>query len=303
MAVTIAVTAIVIVLLIRELPGAHRFLDAVRSANPAWVALSFALGCVAMLLAAARWQVALSAMGYRLGFRRLFVVILATWPPILVVPGRANEFLRAAGVKETVPLPVGTASVLIEKVFDLITLLVAACIGALVISMWALAGALLGAIVAVVLGLIALWKTPDFIGSLRVMRRHEQKLERLRVAFQSMRQSPAKLAGLCASSFAIRAVGIGVFYALLTSVGSAVELGEMLALWPLAVLVGLLPVTMAGMGTRDAAFIYLLTLRHYGVGEAGLLAATMGYSLITVWSFAVIGLPFMVRELTRSRAS
>jgi hypothetical protein len=55
-----------------------------------------------------------------------------------------------------------------------------------------------------------------------------------------------------------------------------------------------MPVTLGGMGTRDAAFLYLLrTVAGHPAG-AGVLAATMGYSAVALWSFAIVGLPFMV---------
>ncbi len=51
------------------------------------------------------------------------------------------------------------------------------------------------------------------------------------------------------------------------------------------------------MGTRDATFIYLfLSARGHTVTHAGVLAATMGYSAIAVGFFAVVGLPFMIKE-------
>jgi hypothetical protein len=62
-----------------------------------------------------------------------------------------------------------------------------------------------------------------------------------------------------------------------------------------------LPLTLAGMGTRDAMFMYLLSERGHLVTRVNVLAATMGYSAISVGAFAVIGLPFMIRELGRAR--
>ena len=71
-------------------------------------------------------------------------------------------------------------------------------------------------------------------------------------------------------------------------------------LWPVATLIGLIPVTLAGMGTRDATFIYLLGARGHTVPPAAVLAATIGYSAISVGVFALVGLPFMVRESARA---
>jgi uncharacterized membrane protein YbhN (UPF0104 family) len=61
-----------------------------------------------------------------------------------------------------------------------------------------------------------------------------------------------------------------------------------------AILAGLLPVTLGGLGTRDAAFIYLLRTVAGRAAGASVLAATIGYSAVAMWSFAIVGLPFMV---------
>jgi len=54
------------------------------------------------------------------------------------------------------------------------------------------------------------------------------------------------------------------------------------------------------MGTRDATFMYLLGTRGHPVTHAAVLAATMGYSAIAVGLFAIVGVPVMTRELSRS---
>ncbi|MBW1880200.1 MAG: flippase-like domain-containing protein, partial [Deltaproteobacteria bacterium] len=68
------------------------------------------------------------------------------------------------------------------------------------------------------------------------------------------------------------------------------------ALWPLAIFVGMLPLTVAGMGTRDAAFLSLLALTGTTpVDDARVLAVTFGYSVVATVVPAVVGLPLMLR--------
>jgi uncharacterized membrane protein YbhN (UPF0104 family) len=68
-------------------------------------------------------------------------------------------------------------------------------------------------------------------------------------------------------------------------------------------LVGVAPLTLGGMGTRDAAFLAMLAARGVHVDPSSVLVATMGYSVVAVWSFALIGLPFMARETLRVRVA
>jgi uncharacterized membrane protein YbhN (UPF0104 family) len=115
-------------------------------------------------------------------------------------------------------------------------------------------------------------------------------------ALDALRRSPARLASVAAVSFVIRVLTVAITHVLLLSVGADVRLFDTMTLWPAATLVGVLPITLAGVGARDASFIYLLHAESAGAAAPSVLAATMGYSLVAIVSFAVIGLPFMVRE-------
>jgi uncharacterized membrane protein YbhN (UPF0104 family) len=116
------------------------------------------------------------------------------------------------------------------------------------------------------------------------------------VAFDALLASPARLVAASAASLVIRLLTLGITFALLRAVDADVDLFDTCALWPVAILVGLVPVTLAGMGTRDATFLYLLSVRGHLVTRGSVLAATMGYSAIAVGFFAIVGLPFMIHE-------
>ena len=96
-----------------------------------------------------------------------------------------------------------------------------------------------------------------------------------------------------------------IVHLLLLATGSDLSFGVTMSLWPLAIFAGMVPVTVAGMGTRDAAF--LLAVRasvDVPVREESVLAATLGYSLIATWLLVILGLPFAIRlamTLTHSR--
>jgi glycosyltransferase 2 family protein len=87
------------------------------------------------------------------------------------------------------------------------------------------------------------------------------------------------------------------------AVGAEVSVFDTLTLWPVAILVGVLPATLGGMGTRDAAFLYLLRSRGTHATGAAILAATLAYSVVSMWSFAILGLPFMLREALARRSA
>jgi uncharacterized membrane protein YbhN (UPF0104 family) len=295
------VTAVIVALLVREF-GEASFFEAVRTAKLAWVAIAFCISCVCIGFGAVRWDIVLRAMGYKVGLARIVQVMLATWPPAVVVPSRANELLRAVAVRDVVPIAAGTGSVLVEKWVDIVMLLVLAETGAALSRMWAWALFVAIALALQAPLLVFLTTRREWLKSLPGLRRKPDTVEELFAGIDALARAPLRLGATCAVSLLIRVLTVAVTQALLIAVGADVGWFETLTLWPLAMLVAAAPVTLGGMGTRDAAFIYLLHARGTVAVQAHVLAATMGYSAIAVWSFAILGLPLMIREATRTPA-
>ncbi|MGH7272050.1 MAG: lysylphosphatidylglycerol synthase transmembrane domain-containing protein [Polyangiaceae bacterium] len=274
-----------------------------------WVAASLAMAGASVLLGALRWKIVLGAMSYRIGFGRALAVVLAAWPLAVVTPSRANDFARAFAIRGAVPIAAGTGSVLAEKVVDIAVLFALAWLGAAIEGLWALASLMLlglAAELAIVRAMTAVRapSAPGVAGGrwLRGRPALAKKVEELLVASRVLVRAPGRLVLACVVSLSIRLLTLGMTYALLRAADAGVGVIDTCALWPVATLVGLVPITLAGMGTRDAAFVYLLGLRGHLVTRASVLAATMAYSVIAVGLFAIIGLPFMVRESTRRRS-
>jgi uncharacterized membrane protein YbhN (UPF0104 family) len=299
LAVAVAATAAMMVLLIDRFGAGLS--DAMRGARLGWVAAAFAISTAGVLLGALRWQVVLESMRYRLGFWRSLVAVLATWPLVVVTPSRASDFLRAFAVRRTIPLAAGTGSVLAEKVVDMSLLLLLGSLGAAIEGLW-LWSVLTAAMLAVEIACVALLvRQRAWFARLPFVRSHPEKVEDLFLAFDALFASPGRLAATCVLSLVIRGLTLGITFALLRAVGADVDLFDTCALWPVATLIGLLPITLGGVGTRDAMFMYLLSERGHLLTRVNVLAATMGYSAINVGGFALIGLPFMVHELARMR--
>jgi uncharacterized protein (TIRG00374 family) len=295
----VATTVVMAVLVNRFGMGLGAALEGAR-AN--WLLAALAMSTGGVLLGALRWQIVLEAMHYRLGFWRSLVAVLATWPLAVVTPSRANDLLRAFVVRRTVPLAAGTGSVLAEKVVDMSWLLALAAAGAALESLWGWS-ALIAVVLLVELAAVALLVTHrSKLVRFPFFRSRAEKVEELFVAFDALLASPARLASACLVSLLIRGLTLGITFALLRAVGADVDALDTCALWPVATLVGLIPVTLAGMGTRDATFMYLLSERGHLVTRANVLAATMGYSAISVGVFAIVGLPFMGKELAGGSA-
>jgi uncharacterized membrane protein YbhN (UPF0104 family) len=295
-AVTLGLTLAVLALLARSLGGTSAFVTAVLRARPAWVGVGFAAATASVWITAVRWQLVLAAMGRHLRFGRALEVVLATWPLAFVLPSRANDLLRAVAVRDVVPLAIGTGSVLAEKAIDLLVLLSYAAVGAAFSGLWPLAAVLLVAVMAEVGVLVLVATRRGWLESLPWLRKRPEVVEQLFGALSTLRRAPLRLAPIVGASITIRLLTVAVIHALLTAVGAEVSLVQTLLLWPTATLAGLAPLTLGGMGTRDATFIALVAAQGTHVAPPVVLAATMGYTAVAMGSFALVGLPFMVRE-------
>jgi uncharacterized protein (TIRG00374 family) len=298
---TLVLTGLVVWMLVRRFTGGEAVLSVVRAAHPAWVAASIAASTACVLLGTERWRIVLAAMGYELSYVRALEVVLATWPLAMVTPSRASDLLRPLAVQSTVPLAAGTGSVLAEKAIDLVLLMLLGAVGAALQRLWAWAGvmAVMSVVEATVISVIVIERS--FIERLGPLRSRREAVEQLLGALAALWRAPHLLVAQIASSLGIRFLTIAIAATLLLSVDAQVPLFDTVTLWPTAALVGLAPVTLGGVGTRDAAFIELLAARGIHVEAAQVLAATVGYSAIAIGLFAIVGLPFMIREMLRGR--
>jgi glycosyltransferase 2 family protein len=296
----LAMTAVLVYLLVEHMAGGQELLDVVDQANWAIAAGAVALLGFTLSMATLRWLLILRAMGFEVGFLRGLRALLATRPFDVMVPSRANDLLRPLAVRDVVPLMEGSSSVICQRAIDVQSLCVLALVGGLATGFYhwaALAGlALLGAWTA--LGLL-FWKRDWFIG-LPLVRRFDDKLRSLARAFVALAQQPVSFAMVSAISLIGWAGVLGIVWTLSQAFAAGLAPLEILALWPLAIFVGMLPLTVAGMGTRDAAFLSLLVLASTApVDRAAILAVTFGYAIVTTGVPATIGIPFMLKYMHR----
>lgn len=296
----VGVTVAVMFVLVRKLAGTEAFLDALRHARWNLLGVALALLGAGLVLAAFRWMLIVGAMGHRLPLVRALDAMLATWPFALLTPARASDVLRAVAIADLVTPFEGAGSVLAEKAIDLQSLCLLTFVGALASGLQFMAAFAALVLLALWIGVAAIVRRRDLIAKLPLLRRKPEKIEQVLLAFRALLHHPARLLLVSLTSLASWVMAMGLMYTLLVMTGAGVELGQTLALFPAAILTGMVPLTLAGMGTRDVAFAYLLKATGWvPVHEGALLAATFGYALVGTWVLAVVGIPFAIRFVLR----
>ena len=90
------------------------------------------------------------------------------------------------------------------------------------------------------------------------------------------------------------------FYWLMIAVHAPIPFTTVLAFMPMSIFIGLIPLTLAGMGTRDAAIIYFL--KPYAISSKSL-SASLIFALQGYWAVALFFLPLLFIYLKNEPAT
>ncbi len=255
--------------------------------------LSSAFG---IFTAAHRMRLALRLFGQEVPAIETARAVLSAWPISVLTPARAGDLLRATFLTHRVDIKTGLKAVLVEKFIDAMVLMAVGCLLGLTLGIYWFATI---AFFVVIAGLFTLLLPSFSPARLPLPQRLASKLEELHEELLKLRAKPALLFSLAVWSCLAISNGVLLLYLLLHFAKFPLPVLEVAVRWPVSMLAGALPLTPAGMATRDATFLILLppTLR-----DAAVLLATMLYSIVSGWIYALVGLPFFLRaQLPTSR--
>lgn len=263
------------------------------------VAATGTLG-IQLCVAGLRWRTILAAMGHPLRFWSAMKAMFVAMPFALLTPSRAGELVRALAIGETVPLLVGAGSVVAERFIDVQVLAILAFVASLARGLPLWAGVAVLVMIVSWSAIFVVAHAERWIIRIPLMRRIVPKFGQMQVAFRHAAQSPRTLILACFASLASWVLNLSFVQMLLWATQADVSPLLTLSFWPLAVFGGLVPVTLAGMGTRDAVFLALLQTQG-AVDDVAVLLATLSYAFLGSGLTALIGLPFAVRLFPRRR--
>jgi uncharacterized membrane protein YbhN (UPF0104 family) len=256
-----------------------------------WILVAVAITSFLPIFGALRWRTVVVAMGCPIKFGRSLQVTLAVFPLNTFLPSKAGDFVKAAFLRKQggfVPL---AGSVLCERLVDVIVLTTMSIFG----SIWLNQPVTLFLALCCAMVTIGIILSLAFAHKLRLPGRLEQKAQDFGKAARVVINQRKRL-GLVVLWSVLNWLGVMVeTYCIFRAIGRSVPLTTILAVLPLAIFVGLLPITVSGMGTRDGALVVLLT---EVVAAESALAAGLLYTVISYWFLALIGLPFFLWSLS-----
>lgn len=298
----VLVTGLLLYVLIEYLGTTADLSQTIQRARPFWFGLAIGFMTCNILLATARFRGLLALLGKPPSYFETFDVVLSAWPLGLILPSRSNDLVRAFFLRDRIPVWQCTGAVVAERFVDLQSVLLVSLTGFIWLQkwLWALSIALA---VATGWALLLVVSSADVsVAKLPGLSRFRERIEAVFEVFDQIKQTPYAMMPVVLYSITVWFVASGMIWALSASFRVSVPWAHALAYWPLASLIGMLPLTLGGVGTRDAAYI-ALAAGNLSLPASTLLAATVSYSAILFVFPAVIGIPLLIRHIIVPRST
>ena len=292
----IGISVFAIILVKVDLGEALRVLTTL---DPRFLIVSLALQACALVVATFRWQLIMRRLAIRIPFVRSLIYSLIGTAAALITPGQLGEFVKVLYLRDLrAPVPESVLSVLIDRAYDLLLLLLFGYIAIAVlfgvppivtIVIIAGGGILLAAgyFFARKREETARWLAAALarISPQAYQETVQRDTQRLIQSLGALSPGFLLICGfLSVGNYALLLLRI---YAVALALHIAVPFWYFAMVMPLMRLVGLIPISVSGIGTRDITIIYLLA--QVGIPqEASLVFSVVG--LLALQFQALIGL-------------
>lgn len=259
---------IFIYLLIRI--GPSNILASMLNADPFYMAVAFLLVIPHLILQTGKWKYILSSQNIRIGYGPLFKIYLMGVFYSMITPGKIGSLMRIFYLKDETGQSFGkcSSSVIIDRILDLLSMFILAILGTAFLVTY-ISGTLVFLIISAFI---------SFLAFIVIFMREKSSRKILRLIYKVA--VPAKFkdgAKNTSTSFYenipdIRKLIIPFFmtatswflvyslmYFVAIALGLEIPFFFFVTIAPISTIIGLIPITISGWGTREAALIVLFS--------------------------------------------
>ena len=303
--IIISLTIIIVIYLKIDFSG---FIETLRNFDIIWLIISLVMVIPITLLTTLRFkQLIPSELKFR--FHNLISLILSASTLNMILPSKMGDIAKAFFMKNNGQLnsrSFALAIVIFEKTCDLLALLIFCLFGSIIYinqnqSFWIVCVLI---ILGLIIGFLLLGSKKlakfffNFIHKLSP-NRIKKEIIKMSSSWNKMQKffwdDKNKILKTAANSLIIWFLHLVQIWFFILALKAWVPFSYNLALAPLSILAGLLPLTFAGIGTRDAAIIFFFKpFFSSSVGAALGLLCTLRYIIP-----AIAGIPFFFRTFNR----
>ena len=255
-------------------------------ADPLYLLISLLILFAPIIVTIKRWHTILKVMGYTIQFRTCLNVLMAAWSLASITPSKSGDIIRAYYLKDKIPISKTIGSVLTERVFDIFTLVLFSLIGMVFCQKYEMA--VIALIIILCIVVIFFIAHADF--HLPIRESWSVKLQNMGLSMKTLTRDKKAFSIIMFYTLLIWFLAIIQTLIFFYAVGIDVPVLFTMANIPIAIFIGLIPVTLGGMGTRDAAIIFLFSA--FATPEK-LLGVGILFSIFRYWLLSLFGIPFM----------
>jgi len=270
----------------------YSVVEVLSHANVIYLGLIFLLTLLIPVISAKRWKTILGSMKYDISYKECFYMIMGTLPLTSITPSKSGDIIKAYYLKNRVPMTKTIGSVLTERVLDVFVLILFSLIG---LAFYQKSEMIIAIIVLFCIIGFFFISTKEI--KLPVKKSWNDKLQNILYSTKTVVKNKKIFMSILIYSFTLWFLAviqtIIIFYAL----GVNIPLSFTMANIPIAIFIGQIPLTLGGMGTRDAAIIYLFS--NFATSSE-LLGVGILFSAFRYWLLSIIGIPFMRKQLKKS---
>ena len=233
-------------------------------------------------------------MSYRVSFLRCFLIVVGIWPLATISPSKSGDLLRAYSLKNEIPASKVAGSVLTERALDVFSLAMFSLLGSIIFRNLKILLIAIIILAAIILVFIVINLGIQF----SIKKSWQEKLDNIFLSLRTLAQDKKSFALIISLTFGKWFVSILQTKLFFQSIDVQVPLLFTATAMPIAIFVGLIPITLSGMGTRDSAIVFFFS--DYASSSQSLAVGIL-YSFFGYWLLSIIGLPFMQKALGHRR--
>ena len=284
--ILVSIITLIIFCLIFTKIDIHEVIKILSHADPLYLLISLLILFAPIIVTIKRWHTILKVMGYAIQLRTCLNVLMAALPLASITPSKSGDIVRAYYLKEKIPISKTIGSVLTERVFDIFKLVLFSLIGMVFCQKYEMAFIALITLLCIVI--LFFIEHTDF--HLTIRESWNVKLQNMGLSMKTLTRDKKAFSIIMFYTLLIWFLAIIQTLIFFYALGISIPVIFAMASIPIAIFIGLVPVTLGGMGTRDAAIIFLFS--QYAA-PSQLLGVGILFSVFRYWLPSLLGIPFM----------
>lgn len=273
----------------------HSVAGVLANSNKAYLLVAIIFSLAVVLIVAKRWQMILKSMDFRISFKEALHIIMGVYPFAAITPSISSDVIRAVPLRDRIRASKTVGSVLTERILDFSTLCLFLIIGITLERKFEFIGIAL----FLLSGIVLVFCIPHVRFNLPFKQTWNERLQNIFFPMREITKNKRFFSTVIIYSLLIWILTVIQTMILFYAVGIEISFLPTLANIPLAIIIGQIPITLGGAGTRDAAIIFLF-LEYASPSQ--LLGVGILFSFFRCWLLSIIGIPFM-RKMINSTSN